>query len=238
MLQIVLGVILFIKNTQFDTDECCADPCLFFSPTSFPLTPKSLWPQKASTALLWCESWQIESCFTDCQQKRTKPPTKAGRQWQGMEACWSPAGFPTMAEQTLLPGCSRHTAGRGNATHQTAAENFLQINESNQWQGSAPQQPVHKAGLSAFKLTVKPDILLRRARRGSGHKAGQCTHRWTCCAALDPEEILPCSSVLFNLVLCKVQSTHHLCIPGQSQIAALFTVGNSCIAHLNAVSSS
>lgn len=54
-------------------------------------------------------------------------------------------------------------------THQSSAENFLQINESNQWQGSAPQQPLHKAHLSALELTVKPDIPLRRARSTAEH---------------------------------------------------------------------
>lgn len=146
--------------------------------------------------------------------------------------------LPARLSKRCSPAAPGARLGRRNVTHQTSAENFLQINESNQWQGSAPQKPVHKAHLSAFKLTVKPDILLRRARRGSWHKAGQCTHRWTCCSALVPKEFLTCSSVLFNLVPCKVQSTHHLCIPGQSQITALFTVGNTCIAHLSVVSSS
>lgn len=151
-------------------------------------------------------------------------------------------GAPWNFPPRLSKRCSLAAPGarlrKWNVTHQISAENFLQINESNQWQGSAPRQPVHKARLSAFKLTVKPDIPLRRARRGSWHKAGQCTHRWTCCSPLVPKEILACSSVLFNLVPCKVQSTHHLCIQGQSQIVALFPVRNTSIAPLNVLSSS
>lgn len=36
MLQIALGVILFIKKTWFDTDECCADLRLSLSPMALP----------------------------------------------------------------------------------------------------------------------------------------------------------------------------------------------------------
>lgn len=36
MLQIALGAILFIKKTQFDTDEWCADLCPSLSPVPLP----------------------------------------------------------------------------------------------------------------------------------------------------------------------------------------------------------
>lgn len=156
-------------------------PCLSFSPVSFPL-PNPCGPRRQAQPSCGVKAGKSSPISLTVNKKRTKPPSKAGRQWHGdggslelpalgQGALWN---FPLSKCCSLAAPSAR--LGSWSATHQTSAENFLQINESNQWQGSAPRQPVHKAHLSAFKLTVKPDIPLRRARRGSWHKAGRCTH--------------------------------------------------------------
>lgn len=167
MLRIALCVILFINKPQFDTDECCADLCLSLpAPFSNPHGGAGLRRQAQPSCSQ--ENWQIESDFTDCPEKSAKK--SKGREAAAWGQELTVATSPRTGTSAELPAKARANAapqlhgaprlGRWSTTCQTSAENFLQINESHQCQGSALQQPACKARLSAFKLTAKPDVPL------------------------------------------------------------------------------
>lgn len=110
MIPIALAVILFIKKTQSDTDEHCADLLLSLSPMPF---PSQILATGLAQPFRGHEHRKIESGFTQAAQNKVQRPAKAGKQQDGKGSSLGLSALRQGAPLKLLPGCKGMTCGWG-----------------------------------------------------------------------------------------------------------------------------
>lgn len=114
MLHIALGVILFIKKTQFDTDECCADLCLSLSPMPLPsqILVAGLAPEGKHSPPVAMKAGKL-SLISQIAQKKVEKKAKGGRQQHGKGSSREPPAPGQGPPLELSKRCS--PAARGPA---------------------------------------------------------------------------------------------------------------------------